>query len=104
MQKVYQIDGVSLTVLRTHPASLSISVEGQTSTPGFTNFHLEHYVYINPPEDGIYNADMVATPPRGVVIQVISPFEHQEVWENYPAEHLKGVRIHGATNDVVIML
>lgn len=104
MQKVYEIDNVSITVLESNPPQLSISIEGQTSKPGFTNFHLEHYVYITPPEDGIYDADMVATPPSGPVIQVISPFEHQEVWENYPEEHLNGMRIHGTTNDVVVML
>jgi hypothetical protein len=104
MQKVYEVDSARLTVLRTHPPSLSITVEGKTSTPGYTDFHLEHWVYITPPEDGIYDADMVATPPSGIVIQVITPFEHHEVWENYPSEHLKGMRIHAETNTIVTLL
>jgi hypothetical protein len=104
MQKVYEIDNARLTVLRTHPPSLSITVEGKTSTPGFTEFHLEHYVYINPPADGIYDADMVATPPAGIALQVITPFEHTEVWEGYPVEHLKGMRIHSGTNNLEAMV
>lgn len=91
-------------MLRTNPPSLSITVEGKTSTPGYTDFHLEHWVYVTPPEDGVYDADMVATPPGGNVIQVITTFEHQEEWENYPHEHLQGMRIHSATNEMVVML
>jgi hypothetical protein len=104
MTKVYEVNSARLTVLRTHPPSLSITVEGNTSILGYSNFHLEHWIYITPPADGIYDADIVATPPTGSVLQVISPFQHQDVWENYPAENLKGMRIHSATNNVVTML
>ncbi len=34
MEKVHEITNARLTVLRTHPPSLSITVEGNTSTPG----------------------------------------------------------------------
>ena len=74
MTKVREVISANLTIMRTHPPSLSISVEGNTATPGYTGFHLSHYVYITPPADGIYDADMVATPPTGIVIQKITPF------------------------------
>lgn len=80
MEKVYEITHVRLTVLRTNPPSLSIAVEGNLSTPGYTDFALSHWVYIDPPADGIYDANMVAAPPTGIVQQVITPFSYQEIW------------------------
>jgi len=103
-QRVYSVSGLNIQIVKTNPLGLAIQVEGEVSTPGWTGFALSHYVYVNPPADGIYEADMMGVPPSGNVIQVITPFCHDETWAPFPEEHLKGLKVYSATNSVTAML
>ena len=103
-EKVYSVSKLDISIVKTNPPGLAINVEGEVRTSGWTGFALNHYVYVNPPADGIYEADMVAVPPGGIVLQVITPFAHDETWPAFPAEHLKGFRVYSATNSVTTML
>lgn len=94
---VLSITELNIAVVKTDPLGLAIEVEGQVGTPGWTGFALAHRVYIVPPPDGIYEADMVGEPPSGTVIQVVTPFSYDEIWAPVPAD-LKGLKVHSATN------
>lgn len=102
--KVYSISALSIQVVKTDPPGLSVHVEGDVSTPGWSEFALQHYVYVQPPPDGIYEADVVGAPPEGPTPDVITPFFHSETWIRFPQEHLKGLRVHSGTNSVTTML
>lgn len=101
---VYSVTRVNIEIAESEPPMLSIHVEGEASTSGWSGFRLEHYVYIQPPPDGIYEADLVGVPPGGIVLQVITPFGFDTTWPNFPREHFKGLRVHAATNSVTTML
>jgi hypothetical protein len=100
---VYTVTRLNITVVKTKPPGLAISVEGEVGTPGWTGFALDHRIYIAPPADGIYEADMVGVPPGGNVIQVVTPFCYDETWAPFPAD-LKGLKVYSATNAVTVAL
>jgi hypothetical protein len=100
---VHSITGLNLTIVKTDPLGLAITVEGEVGTPGWTGFALDHRIYIAPPADGIYEADMVGVPPAGNVIQVVTPFCYDETWKPFPAD-LKGLKVYSATNDITVAL
>lgn len=102
--KVYSVSCLNIHVVKTDPPGLVVHVEGEVSTPGWSDFALQHFVYVQPPPDGIYEADLVATPPGGMTPQVITPFAHDETWMGFPIEHLKGLTVHSGTNKVTAML
>lgn len=100
---VLLISNVEISIVKTNPPGFATRVEGQVGTPGWTGFALDHPIYIAPPPDGIYEADMVGEPAGGIVIQVETPFCFEENWVPFPAD-LKGLRVHGATNSITAML
>lgn len=100
---VLSITSLDITVVKTNPLGLAIEVEGEVGTPGWSGFALEHRIYIAPPADGIYEADMVGVPPSGNVNQVVTPFCYDETWAPFPAD-LKGLKVYSATNDRTVAL
>jgi hypothetical protein len=100
---VYSVTSLSLTFLESQPPKLAIHVGGKTGTPNWTGFALMHRVYITPPADGVYEADVVGVPPGGMTIEVVSPFSFSEIWGHIPAD-LKGFRVYSATDSVTTML
>lgn len=102
-QKIYEVTKVSLAVLESQPPKLAITAAGNCSTSGWKNFAIEPRVYIVPPADGIWDADLVADKPVGTVLEVITPMQVEVVWPSIPAE-LLGVRINAASNSQVAML
>ena len=103
-QKVRSVAKVEIRADKVDPPNLHIHVEGDVRTSGWSGFALSHKVYVDPPADGIFEADMVAVPPDGISSPVITPFAFDDVWAAYPAEHLKGLRVHSATNQLTAML
>lgn len=103
MTKVYSLTGLNIAVVKTNPPGLQIDVDGETGTPGWSGFALSHYVYVVPPADGIYEADMTGQPPSGNVIQVVTPFSHSETWSPFPAD-LKGLKVNSGTNSITVAL
>jgi hypothetical protein len=101
--QVMEVQKVELTVYKTYPATLGISADGVVPTPGFTNPQLVPWVYIMPPQDGIWDFDFVADEPKGPVQQVLSPISASYFWHSYPQD-LKGVRIHARMNSVEALL
>ncbi len=95
--KIYEVTDVQLSILKSDPPMLSITAAGNVTTGGWTNPVLIPYVYIVPPEDGMYEFDFSANRPTGIVIQAISPIAASTIMEEIPKE-LKGVRIHASVN------
>lgn len=111
MTRIYSVDRIDLTLIKKNPPDLLVMASGRVTTSGWTNSHLEPFVYIVPPADGVLDCDMAATPPSpgNIVLQVITPVFADLVLtdiENYwgPGQPLKGVRIHSANNTKTALL
>lgn len=100
---VYQVDSVELATLKSNPPQLQIVARGTVRTGGYTNGTLIEIVYIQPPEDGIWEYDFVADPPSGPSPDVVTPIEAQTVRTSIP-DGLKGIRVKGETNSAEAML
>ena len=101
-KKVYEVTAVTVEIVR-KPFTIQIFAQGTTITSGWTNPRLDPFIYINPPENGIYEFNFIADEPTGIVPQVITKIEASLLWEHYPTD-LKGVKIHAETNSMVGML
>lgn len=99
---VIRVRGASVMVIRT-PHSVQICARASVPTAGWTNPQLRPVIYVHAPPNGIWDFDFVATPPTGIVPQVITPIKAARTWTPYPAQ-LKGVRVNGANGSVVAML
>ncbi len=99
MSRIYRIDQVHATELRSHPPSIAIAVIGAVNSSGWTQARLVPWVYRAPPEDGIYDFDFIATPPTDIALEVITPIAHSQIIPNHPKD-LKGVRVHATSNSL----
>lgn len=96
--KILEVVAVDLQISKIKPPVLVISASGYVSSLGWTGGELIPYIYIMPPQDGIYEFDFVATPPHGPNAQVIMPMAATYSWPNFPEGHLQGVRIYSEQN------
>lgn len=94
---VYQVVDAQVGINKRLPPEVSIVAEGIVRTLGWTNGRLEPYVYVQPPPDGIYDFDFVATPPSGPAGDALSPITSKEYTMPKP-ENFRGVRIHAEIN------
>jgi hypothetical protein len=97
--KVLEVTDVTLTIYKSNPPILGIFAEGVVLTSGYQNPKLIPYVYIAPPEDGIWDFDFVADQPEGPAKQVLTPILATFLWSDFH-ENIKGVRIHGVVNSI----
>lgn len=63
ISKLLEVNKVNLTILKSNPPQLSMTVFGSAPTLGWSNAQLSPYLYLLPPKDGIYDFDFVACPP-----------------------------------------
>jgi hypothetical protein len=103
MEKIAQIDSASVSYIKTNPPQLKIEAHGQAATPNWSHPTLVPRVYIQPPPDGIWDYDFVATPPPGITTQVLTPISAELVLTEIP-KGMKGVRIHSKSNSKVAKL
>jgi hypothetical protein len=92
---VATIDSVRCAINKSNPPELVVMAYGTVPTGGWTNEKMDPRVYVTPPVDGIWDYDFMALKPTGPVPQVITPIQATHTWADYPANDLKGVRIHG---------
>ena len=74
--------------------SLVVDVVGEVPTGGWKDAKLTRRTYVKAPADGVYEYDLTAVKPDGIVTQVISEVKASDTWENPPAG-LKGVKVYG---------
>ncbi len=84
--------------------ALQLTAASIVPSAGYTDTGFEPRIYAAPPPDGVYEVDVVATRPAGVVAQVVTPLEIKGSWSGYKKERLKGVKMISRTNEVVAML
>jgi hypothetical protein len=101
MQKILEITELNVSILESFPPQLKVLAKGTVPSAGWTNPQLIPYVYIQAPPDGIYDFDFVATPPKGVAAQVVSPIR---VSATLPGQGVKGIRVHASLNAKEILL
>lgn len=92
---ILDIQEIHLSILKSNPPKLAITVNGIVPTGGWQNPELVEYVYVQPPPDGIYDFDFIAEAPQGIVTQALSPILVFHVWDG-EVENIKGVRIHSS--------
>ncbi len=95
-----EVKAVKLDLQKKSPPNLVIDVDGEAPTGGWTHVQLVQYVYVTPPADGIWEFDLVAVAPTGPAPQVITPVKTQYLWESFPADQVKGVRVYGKNTKV----
>ena len=100
--KVYDVKSVRLFTHKSSQPILNISAFGTVPTGGWSDASLVPHVYVQPPPDGIYDFDFVATPPEGNAPQVLMPIPVCSTITEIP-EGMRGVRIHASTNSVVAL-
>ena len=81
--------------------SLVLKATGDVAGPGYTDATFLPRIYPAPPEDGVYEVDVVATKPAGAAAAQPSSIEVKGDWSHYPAAHLKAVRFMAKGNQVV---
>lgn len=94
---IAEITDVQLAVSESKPLQLTITAEGNTSSADWSNPELVPFVYVAPPQDGIYDFDFNAVPPEGNSATVITPIKATYQLNPLP-DTLKGVRIHAQQN------
>lgn len=103
-EKVKEVKNVALTISKTHPPILGVIATGEVVSTGYSNARLEPYVYVTPPEDGMYEFNFVAEAPSGASGPAITEIKSEEYeWQDFPKE-LKGVRIYAKDNQEEKML
>ncbi|MGC4003982.1 MAG: hypothetical protein QM811_12990 [Pirellulales bacterium] len=103
---IAKIVNVELTVQTAEPPNLIVKAIGEVPTGGYDPklVKLERVEYVKAPDDGIQDYTLTAVKPGGFVTQVISKVEGVDTWKDFrkSAPWLKGVRIHGAGDGVVV--
>ena len=95
--RVYEVDKVRLSILKSNPPKLSIVAIGKVTSTGWRNPQL------NPLEaklspDGILDVEFVADPPSGVSLPVLTEIVADLLWEG-DVERVIGVRVVARTNE-----
>jgi hypothetical protein len=105
-QVVAKILKVEHAEQETAPPNLTVTATGQVSSGGFTKPTLLRATYVTPPEDGIQDYFLVAVPPSGPAIQVISEVKASDTWKGFRKEApwIKGIRVHGVGEGIVVKM
>ena len=106
MRIVKKICNVKYCYEETNPPDLLVEVTGEVPSGGFYKVKLVRVTNETPPEDGIQDYILFAVPPPDLVSQIITPVEAKNRLVSYAKEApwIKGLRVHGVDNCVVVML
>jgi hypothetical protein len=74
--------------------TLTINAVGQVPTGGWKDAKLTRKETKEAPKDGIYEYEMTAVRPTGIVTQLVSKVKATDKWENPPTD-LKGIKVLG---------
>jgi hypothetical protein len=98
---VLEVTHLSVGILESIPPKLDIIVRGMVPSTGWTNPQLRMHTYVQAPPDGVYDFDFVATPPKEVASEVITPIRLRIV---IFGAGINGIRVHAAHNSKVDIL
>ncbi|MCI0700634.1 MAG: hypothetical protein L0241_06095 [Planctomycetia bacterium] len=74
---------------------VTVTAVGQVPTGGWSGAKLTRKPTKTAPKDGIYEYELTAVRPTGIVTQALSKVKASDTWENPPAG-IKGVKVYGA--------
>ncbi|MBD2747541.1 hypothetical protein IC232_12630 [Microvirga sp. BT688] len=98
--RIHSVDEVHVSTLdpvANAPLAISVMARGKVNSTGWTNPRLSHWIYIQPPKDGILDLDFIATAPAGYALYVMCPVC---VCFAFPVPSwVRGVRIRSSTNE-----
>lgn len=100
LTKAPSIVSVNLDVIL-KTSQIVIAATAEFPTLGWSELQLSPYYYIVPPEDGIYDFDLLAKQPNSDVGQQV---ETLTTTTSRSIEGVRGVRIHAAKNKLVVRL
>jgi hypothetical protein len=104
-EPILDIKTAGIEVLKTGPRFYQVNVDGDASTPGWSMQELRPVPSISPPHSGIFEFAFVATPPGGVVIQLVTPISIKaNPWHGSAPPNFRGVRIDSKTNCIIALL
>lgn len=95
--KILVVESVELHFTQGENPAMVIGAQGIAPSFGWKNGELVPWVYINPPEDGIWDFDFIAVAPAGISLPVISYISTEPFMLETPS-WLKGIRVHASTN------
>lgn len=95
MERVKTILEVDAQLIKTEPPKLIVTAKGQVPTTGWGPTQLLRRIYKSPPSDGVWEYDLLSTPPTGPAGNSISEVMASDTWEAYDSETVKGVRVYG---------
>ncbi|MEA2878763.1 MAG: hypothetical protein QOF14_3959 [Hyphomicrobiales bacterium] len=99
-EKVYEVTSVDLRISKSKPPVVQVKASGTVRTGGWKNGRLDVVVYVMPPTDGIQDLTFVADKPSGIVPEVITPIQSQELDLGKVPDWMRGVRVIAETNKV----
>lgn len=73
---------------------LTVTAVGQVPTGGWTGAKLTPRATKEAPKDGIYEFDLTAVRPTGIVTDALARVKASHTWENPPAD-IKGIKVYG---------
>lgn len=97
MARILTIEDIQLHLANTTVPTIVITAIGTVNSGGWSKPRLSPWVYLAPPEDGIYDFDLEANPPGGITTQVITVIATTLSVPN-PPNWLKGIRVHASSN------
>ncbi|HPQ96334.1 MAG: hypothetical protein KDI44_07300 [Thiothrix sp.] len=74
----------------------TVTLEATASSSGWSAPQLLPYVYVRQPDDGVQDYGLVARPPQGVALTVLSPLKGAMVLTT--PGWMKGIRVHTDRN------
>lgn len=84
------------------PPNLVVTATGKVPTAGYTKPTLLRVSYDTPPDDGIQDYFLLATPPSGPAAQVVSKVKATNTWKGFEASWIKGIRVHGVGDGTMV--
>lgn len=90
---LFRVDNVQV---KAFAGGVAISADGTASTPGWTNVQLK--LKSSPSTSGKLVYDLVGAPPKGIVLQVLTPVKAGITWNAPPKAQAKGVLVNAKTN------
>jgi hypothetical protein len=76
--------------------TLTVVAIGQVPTGGWKDAKLVRRKTKDAPKDGIYEYDLTAVRPTGIVTQALSKVKAEDKWEKPPGD-IKGVKVYGSS-------
>ena len=74
--------------------TLTVTATGQVPTGGWSGAALTPRLTTKAPKDGIYEYDLTAVRPTGIVTEALAKVKASHTWDNPPAD-IKGVTVYG---------